>query len=234
VTSPVRAVLFDWGGTLAEHVPVELIDLWRAAARTLAPDSVEPMTEALIAVEAASWERTTTTMRSARLMDLLREASDELGVDVAEAVLEAAHDSHLDSWTPTIRHVPSAVPVLRSLRAQGLVTGLLSNTHWPRAFHEQFLARDGLAPLIDARLYTSELDWIKPHPLPFRTLAQRLDVDPAACVFVGDRPIDDIAGAAGAGMRPVWVVNDHTPGDPSVAVAHIHDLTELPEVIAGL
>lgn len=232
VAGDVAAVLFDWGGTLAVHVPVELIDLWRAAAQTLAPHDVEGMTRVLVAVEAASWARTTTTMRSARLMDLLREASDEVGLDVAAAVMTTAHDAHLDAWTPTIRHHPSATSVLREVRAAGARVGLLSNTHWPRSFHEQFLARDGLDPLIDQRLYTCEIDWIKPHPVPFRMLAERLGVAPEACVFVGDRPIDDIQGAVGVGMRAVWIANDHAPGDPSAAHATIEDLAELPALLA--
>lgn len=233
MTSPLKAVLFDWGGTLAVHTPVELIDLWRTAARSLAPDDVEAMTRALVAVEAASWARTTTTMRSARLMDLLREASERLDVDVADAVLSTAHGAHLDAWTPTIRHHPAAVTVIQGLRDAGHAIGLLSNTHWPRSFHERFLARDGLVDLIDQRLYTSEIDWIKPHPQPFELLAERLGVAPHECVFVGDRPIDDIQGGTGVGMRTVWIVNDHAPGDPSGADAHITDLSDLPAVLAA-
>ena len=51
------------------------------------------------------------------------------------------------------------------------------------------------------------------------------------CVFVGDRPIDDIQGAVEAGMSAVWVRNDHTPGDPSDAHAVIDALSELPGVL---
>ena len=120
-------------------------------------------------------------------MDLLREASDALDLDVAEAVLEEAGQHHLDAWTPSIAHDPDAAPVLTALRDRGLKIGLLSNTHWPRAFHEHFLERDGLAPLIDVRCYTSELDWIKPHPEVFRHVAERLDVD-AGALRVRGRP----------------------------------------------
>jgi putative hydrolase of the HAD superfamily len=229
----VTAVLFDWGGTLAVHAAAELEDLWRAAASVLAPDDVEGMVGALVGIEAASWQRTTTTMRSARLMDLLREASDELDLDVADAVLTTAHDAHLDAWTPTIRHVPEAADVLADVRSRGLAVGLLSNTHWPRTFHEQFLDRDGLADLIDQRLYTSEIDWIKPHPQPFAMLADRLGVMPDGCVFVGDRPIDDIQGASAAGMRTVWIANDHAPGDPSAADARVDSLAELPAILTA-
>ncbi|MGI9017734.1 MAG: HAD family hydrolase [Euzebya sp.] len=224
-------MLLDWGGTLAVHGTTELIDLWRAAAVVLDPQREDELTDALMQVEARSWAKTQTTQRSARLMDLLREASDELGLDVAEAVLETAQRAHLDAWTPTIRHVPEAAEVLVALRERGLAIGLLSNTHWPRSFHEQFLQRDGLAALIDQRVYTSEIDWIKPHPEPFLRLGTALEVDPHDCVFVGDRPIDDISGAAGVGMRTVWIANDYAPGEGSLADAAITDLTQLIDVI---
>ena len=54
--------------------------------------------------------------------------------------------------------------VLGCLRDKGLRLGLLSNTHWPRQFHERFLERDGLADLLDARFYTSEMEYVKPTP----------------------------------------------------------------------
>lgn len=229
----LEAVVFDWGGTLSLHVEVELLDLWRVAARRLDPAREEDVVRRLVAVEAASWARTRTTQRSARLLDLLREASDELELDVAEAVLEEAAASHLDAWTPSIRHDPDALPVLEALRERGLRIALLSNTHWPRAYHERFLDRDGLAPLIDARVYTSELDWVKPHPAVFAEVTSRLGVDAAACAFVGDRPHDDVRGARAAGMRAVWRRNVHVGETAEDADAVIDALPELLPVVDG-
>ena len=80
-----------------------------------------------------------------------------------------------------------AADTLRALRRRGLRIGLLSNTHWRRSFHEQFLARDGLSEPIDARLYTSELQVMKPHPEAFRSVLDAPDVSEASrAVFVGD------------------------------------------------
>jgi hypothetical protein len=53
----VEAVLFDWGGTLSQHVPVDLLDMWRAAARVLAPDDPEPVAQALLEAEDAGGAR---------------------------------------------------------------------------------------------------------------------------------------------------------------------------------
>src|SRR3954462_3864769 len=177
----IEAVIFDWGGTLSVYADIEMQDMWRLAARHLAPDREDEVCELLVAVEQASWDRIPVDFHSTRLPELLATASAELGLDVAEAVLEEAATHHLDSWTPHMRHDPDAAPVLRALRDRGLRIGLLSNTHWPRAFHERFLDRDGLAELIDARCYTSEMPYTKPHPEAFAAAMQGVGVhDPKA------------------------------------------------------
>lgn len=228
------AVIFDWGGTLSDFVALELLDVWRTAAQHLDPARADELTTALLAVEERFWARTTTTQESATLADLLGEASRDLGLDVAEAVLEEAAVRHLDSWTPHIAHDPDAVPVLTALRERGLAIGLLSNTHWPRAFHEQFLARDGLDGLIDARLYSSELSHLKPHPSVFRAALDAVGVDdPARAVFVGDRPLDDIHGAQQVGMRAVLRPNPDVPSYDVVPDAEITSLTELVPLVDG-
>ena len=227
----VEAVIFDWGGTLSVFVESELVDAWRLAARHLAPEREDELTERLLAVEAAFWATTATHQRSATLADLLTAATRELGLDVAEALLEEAAVRHLDAWTDHIRHDPDAAPTIAALRERGLPIGLLSNTHWPRAFHERFLERDGLAQLIDARLYTSEMPFQKPHPDAFAAALQALDVDdPARAVFVGDRPWDDVAGAKGAGLRAVLRPNPFVEPhavEPDAVIERLPDLVPL-------
>jgi putative hydrolase of the HAD superfamily len=212
----VEAVVFDWGGTLSVFVEAELVDAWRLAARHLSPEREDELTERLMAVEAAFWATTASHQRSATLADLLAAAAAELGLDVAEALLEEAAVRHLDAWTDHIRHDPDAAPTLAALRERGLRIGLLSNTHWPRAFHERFLQRDGLAGLIDARLYTSEMPHQKPHPSAFAAALAALGVDePSRAVFVGDRPWDDIVGARRAGLRAVLRPNPLLESGPN-------------------
>jgi putative hydrolase of the HAD superfamily len=224
----IEAVVFDWGGTLSVHAEVDMEDMWRLAARHLAPDREEEVTAKLVAVEAASFARTLVDQRASTLSSLLALASVDLGLDVAEAVLEEAALRHLDSWTPHLVHDLDAGPVLRALRERGLRIGLLSNTHWPPAFHEHFLERDGLADLIDVRCYTSEMTFTKPHPDAFLTVLDRLGVgDPAAAVFVGDRPHDDMFGAKSAGLRAVWRRNLQVPGWDVEPDATIDSLPEM-------
>ena len=230
----IEAVIFDWGGTLSEFVPVELLDVWRLAARHLAPDREEELTERLVRVEQEFWASTSTHQRSGTLAQLLAQASTELGLDVTDAVLEEAATHHLDSWTPLIRHDPDARPVLEALKARGLKTALLSNTHWPRAFHEHFLERDGLVDLLDVRLYTSELEFQKPHGQAFRAALDAVDIEqPSRAIYIGDRRWDDVTGAKRAGLRAVLRSNEHIPptGDateePDAVIARLPDLLDL-------
>lgn len=232
----VDAVVFDWGGTLTDGstvVNLELVDVWKVTAQHLDPAREAELTDALVAAEQRFWARTTTTLESGTLADLLRAASIEVGLDVTEALLEEAATRHLEEWTPHITHDPSAASVLRELRAQGLRIALLSNTHWPRTFHEQFLERDGLVDLIDARLYSSELHHMKPHPSVFLDAMAAVGVsDPARAVFVGDRPYDDIFGAQRVGMHTVLRPNSYVPAYDVVPDAVIGELSELLAAIA--
>jgi putative hydrolase of the HAD superfamily len=228
----ISAVIFDWGGTLSHFVDAEMVDAWRLAARHIDPAHEDEITDRLVRVEADFWATTSSHQRSATLADLLATAAQELQLDVAEALLEEAALRHLDAWTPHISHDPDAGPTLAALRAQGLRIGMLSNTHWPRPFHEHFLERDGLVELIDARLYTSEMPFQKPHPSAFLAASRALGVEADEAVFVGDRPWDDISGAHSAGMRTVLRPNPVAPDIAGIAPdARINRLTELVDLV---
>ncbi len=230
----IEAVVFDWGGTLSTFADIDMVDMWRLAARRLDPQREDEVCRRLIEVEEASFGRSRTDQRSSTLSRILQEASRALGLDVAEAVLEEAATTHLDSWTPHIVHEVDAATVLSAIRSRGIRTGLLSNTHWPRPFHEHFLERDGLSPLLDVRLYTSELSHMKPHPSVFRQALDQLQVvDPQRAVFVGDRPFDDIHGARSCGMRTVLRRNRSVPDFDVDADAEIERLSDLLPILAG-
>lgn len=227
----LEAVVFDWGGTLSVHADVDMEDMWRLAARHVSPDREDELTAVMVDIEAQAFARVYKDQHPFTLTQVLGEASSRLGIDVAEAVLEEAATHHLDTWTPHIRHDPHAGPVLAALRDAGLRIALLSNTHWPRTFHEHFLARDGLVDLIDARLYTSEMSHTKPHPNAFKAALAAVGVsDPTRAVMVGDRPFDDIFGGKALGMRTVLRPNPSVPPfdvEPDAEIAGLAELITL-------
>jgi putative hydrolase of the HAD superfamily len=89
--------------------------------------------------------------------------------------------------------------------------------------------RDGLLDLIDGAVYTSEIDWTKPHPEAFAAAMAAVGVtDPSRCVFVGDRPYDDVHGAQRVGMRAVLVPHSDVPSfESAVPDAVIGRLAEI-------
>jgi len=227
----VDAVIFDWGGTLSHWALVEFHEVWRLAARHLAPhmaQSEDDLAAHLAQVELDAWAQMDQDHRAFTFRQLVDRASVALGVDVADAIVEEAAAHYLESWVPHIEHFPEAAPVLAELQRRGIRTGLLSNTHWPADFHERMLERDGLAHLLDARVYTSALEFTKPHPSAFEAALASVGArDASRVVYVGDRLFDDIFGAQRVGMRAVHRPNEHVPAFEVQPDASIRDLTEL-------
>lgn len=224
----LEAVLFDWGGTLT---PWHTIDFGEEA-RALAEAVVDPHPDAHHALHRASqsvWARAKETHVSATVADIFAEA----GLVHEEGMLTA----YREFWEPHTLTDPETAEMFRALRADGLRIGILSNTVWPRAWHEDFFARDGVLDLIDGAVYSSEVPWTKPAPEIFRAAADAVGVsDPARCVFVGDRLFEDVWGAAQVGMRTVFLPHSeipaeqlgHSEGDPDAVV---HRLAEIPAVV---
>jgi putative hydrolase of the HAD superfamily len=218
----VRAVIFDWGGTLT---PWHLIDhdaLWRAiCAPHFAPERAAEVAAAMLAAERDLWQVTERSQQSATLAQVFERA----GVTTTDDFLAG----YYQSWDQHTVTDAQAAPLLRGLQERGIKVGVLSNTMWPRSAHERVFIRDQVLELIDGAVYSSEIPWAKPHAEAFRAaMAAVGEHDPAACVFVGDRPYDDIHGAKSAGMRAVLVPNSDVPAfDAAVPDAVITGLAEL-------
>lgn len=196
----IRAVIFDWGGTLTPWHTVEPIEAWLAAVGDA--DLARRLHEA----ENAVWVRSRDEHRSATLEEVFA----AVGVTHTEEMLAAFHAW----WEPHTLLDPDALEVLSGLRERGIRVGVLSNTIWPRSVHEQIFVRDEVAHLIDGAVYTSEIPWTKPHPEAFRAALAAVQVsDPRTAVFVGDRPYDDISGAKAVGMRAVLVPHSDIPAE---------------------
>jgi putative hydrolase of the HAD superfamily len=222
----VRAVIFDWAGTLTPWHSVDLDALWQQACALHFPaDQAASVAAAILAAEAGLLDEFKTDHRSATL-DHIFAAAD---VTPHEAFIE----TYFGLWQPHTYTDPDAAPLLRSLRDRSIRVGVLSNTVWPRALHERVFRRDGVLDLIDGAVYSSEIPWAKPHPEAFRAAMAAVGVtDPASCVFVGDRPFDDIFGAHRAGMRTVFIPHSNFPAhDGVVPDAVITRLADLPAVV---
>ncbi|MQA85526.1 MAG: HAD-IA family hydrolase [Streptosporangiales bacterium] len=221
----IESVIFDWGGTLTPWHDIDQREiLRRVAAAHLDATRVEEVADALLAAEREVWRRCEEEHRSATFADVFALA----GVEPSDALLAA----WFEAWMPHTFTRPDVPDLLRRLREGGTKVGVLSNTYWSRAWHERIFARDGILDLIDGAVYTSEIPWTKPHPEAFRAVMAAVGVeDPRACVFVGDRPYDDVHGAKTVGMRAVLLPNSNVPGydgaEPDAVIDRLADLLPL-------
>jgi putative hydrolase of the HAD superfamily len=79
----------------------------------------------------------------------------ELAGVVASAELIA---SYLSAWEPYTFADPDVPELLRHLRGRGIKVSMVSNTMWPREWHENVFRHDGVLDLIAGAVYSSEID----------------------------------------------------------------------------
>jgi putative hydrolase of the HAD superfamily len=219
------AVIFDWGGTLTPWHTIDLGEAWRACGLG------DEMADRLVATELAVWQRAKKTQQSGTINEVFAAA----GASAGPAEIAA----YYAWWEQHTYTDPDVKPLFTALRERGLKIGVLSNTLWPRSEHDRVFRRDGVADLIDAEVYTSEIRRTKPHPEAFRAILAALgQTDPHRAVFVGDRLWDDIHGAQQAGLRTVFVPHSDIPDPQRGPVegtpdATVHRLADLLPIIDG-
>lgn len=217
----VQAVIFDWGGTLTPWHTIDHDALWLEVCTPHFPAELAAAhAKAIRTAEFELWRQAETAQQSATLEHVFGRA----GVTAHDELLA----TYYGLWEAHTYTDPDAAPVMRALRDRGIKIGVLSNTMWPRSAHEQVFSRDGVLSLIDGAVYSSEIPWVKPHPEAFRTAMRAVGVtDPGECVYVGDRPYDDVHGAKGVGMRAVLVPNSDVPAfadaEPDAVIPRLAD-----------
>jgi putative hydrolase of the HAD superfamily len=245
--APLKAVIFDWGGTLTPWHTVDLPQQWRVFAREVhglpVEDPAMPIEELAEAdslalriheAEEKAWSRGRQTHESASIEAILAEA----GVDAEHDRHHLALAAYRRFWEPHTHTDPQVRPLWEGLRDRGLKVGVLSNTIWTRAYHREVFQRDGVLDLLDGDVYSSEIHVVKPHPEAFLAACAAVDVEPQSAVYVGDRLFEDVHGPQQVGMRAIWVPHSDIPTSQQVAVdvtpdGEAHELLDILDVVDG-
>lgn len=195
---PVRAVLFDFDGTLADSF----------AAITASTNHVRES----FGLPAMS-ENEVRRLVGWGLEHLMAEVCPGFPADEAVRRYREHHPTVMDAGTKLF---PGVAAALTALHAGGLKMAVCSNK--AVQFTRTLVARLGLGELMGG-VFGPEDAGGRPKPDPGMLLAacERLGVSAAEAIYVGDMSIDVLAGKA-AGMR-VWLVNVGGAGtdDPRAA-----------------
>ena len=109
----IKAVVFDWGGTLTPWHNVDLTELWLGYSRIYDPENAQVLAEKLNHGEQARWSRQFETqgeIGTGALEDLFR----EVGVDTSSSQHQQALTSYLSGWDPHTYTDPEAVALLEA------------------------------------------------------------------------------------------------------------------------
>ncbi len=133
------------------------------------------------------------------------------------------------------RHVvfPESRGALELLRGR-VKLGLLTNGA-PDIQREK-IDKSGLAGFFDSILVSGEVGFGKPLAEIFRLAIDQLGADEASAVMIGDSLKRDVAGAANAGIRSIWVNRGGAKaaeGSP-IPDREVRDLARLPKSLEAL
>jgi putative hydrolase of the HAD superfamily len=213
----LRAVLFDWGGTLMDDEWTDEIALeghsagLTALARDGLPDAAA-FTSYLSEHEAELFPLAGED--EIDISAVMAESFRAHGVDLTDDDVRLFLQAAQDVWSSYYSLAASTHALLEALRARGLKLALVSNTASPLWLLQPILDRQGLTDRVDAVVLSSEVGKRKPHPVIFEQALTELGVDSSDALFVGDRIEADVLGASRVGMttvQAVWFRADEGP-----------------------
>lgn len=91
---------------------------------------------------------------------------------------------------------------------------------------QRILTDGGILGRFETVIVSDAVGWRKPRPDIFERALADLGVTAGECLFIGDRPEIDVAGAKGVGMAAAWLNVDRAPLPPGLPAPDL-DLASL-------
>ena len=183
--SPLRAVIFDFGGVLCFH-PDEA--RWRRAAETAGL----PVADFMPAFWANRIRYDAGLCEPAEYWNGVAHAA---GTRIDDQRIPALVRLEIELWN---RYDSRLLHWIDQLRARRIRTAILSNL--PRPLGEELRANPGFLEHFDHVTFSYELRAVKPQPEIYLDATGGLGVEPAQALFLDDRP-DNIEGARAVGLH---------------------------------
>jgi HAD superfamily hydrolase (TIGR01662 family) len=206
------AVLFDMGYTLVYFQPVQEQVVQEALRAVGGERSVEQIRQA-VEVVWGDYYRDAETETFPPTEEYDREVSyrlstgllAELGLPSDRETWRVYHETLEEAFARpgALRPYPETVEVLDHLQASGYRLGIVSNWSWNL---RERVAQTGLEGYFEVVWASAYAGCNKPHPCIFRQTLDKMALDPARTVYVGDSYRHDVGGARAAGLDPVLVL----------------------------
>jgi HAD superfamily hydrolase (TIGR01509 family) len=232
----IDGVLFDYGRTLVTfaYPTEELLEvLHEFRPRIEVALGVEaPAAEAILRDVLLPLEEYINSMSEDEVdyMDVYRDAWERAGLKLPDDLLHEILDAEQMCWDRAVELDPDALQVLSWLGARGVKRGICSNAPFPPPMMRRQIETNGIAGLVDAVVFSSEVGRRKPAPELYQTALEAIGVSAERTLFVGDRVREDYEGPRALGMRAV-LLTAHAEEPPPDGVPTIASLSELPRLL---
>jgi HAD superfamily hydrolase (TIGR01549 family) len=205
----IKAIIFDYIGTLVNCGSYNMEASREKLYSALKAEGFDVSREKFLAAYIVAHEK----YRKVRY-EQLREVTNEVWVADALCCLGfkvAADDEHIKAalnvffqdYIDSLELREGTKQLLRESTKQFKV-GLISNFTYAPVIYKS-LRKTGLNQYFNAVVISEETGWRKPSSRIFQTCLSRLHVEASEAVYIGDSPIEDIKGAAQAGIKTVFV-----------------------------
>lgn len=239
MTSQLRAILFDLGGTLFSNRELFRVNAPAVveAARRLGIE--EGFGEIGVAFLQASREVNAVYMRRSYYLhrdhfyDTYRTFAKSFGREASGEFLEWFYEAQLGAMVAGLRLRDDCIETLRALRDRSLILSIVSNID--DDYLEGMLHSLELKPLFDYWISSEAARSCKPDARIFEYALERAGCRAHEAIFVGDSRIHDVQGAAAVGMTTVLLVDEGGGShldDEDFEVEPDHVISRLSELVA--
>jgi HAD superfamily hydrolase (TIGR01509 family) len=238
----IKAVLFDYGGTLFQAVkpweeimPRALLATYRHLERHGLKMSYEEYLEINMnlfdrysRLEAAKQRDISDRLK---YLDLTGRLFPSAAKNEKLALASGATDSFWRVVNGNYRPRTDVRGCLSELKAMGIKMGVVSNHH-DRPSLLKSLRHYRLEPKFDRIVVSEAVKVRKPNPAIFRLCLSAMDVNPSQAIHVGDSAEYDVAGAKATGLSAVLIgAPDEDEPEPDFKV---EKLAAIPPIVADL
>ncbi len=235
--SKIKAVIFDYGNTLIEFGPDQVViqnkTLSALLSELFGPCDEEKFTAIRKRQIIAPYgtEEFLENDREGICIDLINELYGAVpSSGQIRLMLDTKHKTFIDS----VKLPDFVIPLLQKLQHKYRLA-FISNFPCRQSIIDS-LRKTELDTMFESVVISAELGIVKPHPEIFRKCLDELELKSEECVYVGDNWLADIQGAKRVGMQAIHTTQyvsyekfEPFEGDfpPDAVITHLNQLNEI-------
>jgi len=231
----IRAVLFDFGGTLFDYETLaagereSIVELVRWVGVEADPKTILRTYRAALKRVFYQYLPRSYYLHRDLFRDVLLGMTESFGVTLTEEHLARYWAQQRQRRAQDFVLRDGVPETLSTLRARGMHVGMVSNVDDDQLTHMLELAR--IEEHFDSILSSEKAQSCKPDPVIFSEALRRAGCLPEEAFFVGDSLQQDIAGANRLGLRSVLIWSDLDREPPAGKPQPRHVIRRIPELL---